>query len=461
MNILFIVLDSYRGDYYWEQGAQVSPELWQLQEDFAAFRYAHTTASWTLPSHVSLFTGLYASEHGKHSGASGADLRLSHNLITLADLARIKGYRTGGFSCNPWVGGVSGLDRGFDLFVEFSFKVSRHREGITDPFPLLRRTHRLGRHLASGRFGLLRRPWISNLMIDGLLRFIQEQSEQKPFFAFINLMDAHNPYQPAKRLLQQSLAGSTILPARKFNREFGAYVAGRRVMNSSLLANTRAYYKASLAHCSQHVARIIEFLKHTGRYEDTAIFICSDHGKTLGEYERFLYPLHYITDINTQILLLAKSPHLKPGEQDLVVSLIDISYSVLRLLGESTNPNGGLQRPRLEDRKRGKSWAASETLIPYVGKPVLEPDLVRSITNDRFKYAHSAQRGEILWDRQADPKQMKNVILDHPGVLQDARKAFQDWQDSLLPCTETSKMETSVENLDTEVQERLRALGYL
>jgi len=460
LNILIIVLDSYRGLTYWDEGEIVSPELWSLHSDFAAYRNAHTTTSWTLPSHVTLFTGLYASEHENHSGAYKGNIELGPNLKTLAELAKEKGYSTAGFSSNPWVGENSGLNRGFDQFVEFNFRVSLGRDSGVNPFPLLSKMHGVNRFLTSTRTGILKRPQVSRMMTDWLLKFVGNLKDGQNFFAFINLMDGHNPYQPPKNLLKKFGTRPKIRSEYKFNRELDGYMSGRRQMDEALLSNTRAYYQASLAHGSYQVGRIIQALENSNYYDDTAIFICSDHGKTLGEYDRKRYPLHYITDVNTHILLSAKTPQLQAGQHDQVVSLIDVFYSALEILGESSNPNYNLKRSRLGDRETNNDWVANETLIPYSGKKVENPDLVRSITDGRFKYVCSDQRGEILWDKRTDPGQMRNVMHEFPEVLQAARAAFNNWQGSLLSATHKEGSGSVVGEMDKEVLKQLQSLGY-
>lgn len=461
-DIVIIVLDSYRADTYWQQGQVISPELWALHSDFAAYRQAHTTASWTLPSHATLFTGLYASEHGKHSGAYGADIALSPDITTLAELAKAKGYATAGFSSNPWVGQNSGMNRGFDLFVEFDFHVTRCGDGLSRPFPILSRTSRLNRRLASTRLALLKRPYISRKMTDGLLAFMERVPSGQPLFAFINLMDPHNPYQPPRSLLAMFAAGPQLWPERRLNLALGAYIGGRRAMDAVLQRNVWAYYHASLAHASQQVGRIMEGLRHARRYEEVAVFILSDHGKTLGEYDRTACPLHYITDINTRIPLLAKLPGLKPGTHDEAVSLIDIFYSALDLLNEPANPNHGLKRSRLEDRGQADDWVPNETLIPYSGQQVFNPDLVRSVTDGRFKYIRSGQRGEMLWDNHTDASQTQNLIERFPDALRKAREVFQTWLQTLLPFAQSPTPGGEyVEDMDPVVLKRLQDLGYL
>jgi arylsulfatase A-like enzyme len=76
------------------------------------FTQAVSAAQWTVPSHASMFTGLYPSEHTMVQSYS-----VLPDLIvtTLAERLQASGYHTAGFCNNPLVGVINnGLRRGFD-----------------------------------------------------------------------------------------------------------------------------------------------------------------------------------------------------------------------------------------------------------------------------------------------------------------------------------------------------------
>ncbi|MCA9909423.1 MAG: sulfatase-like hydrolase/transferase, partial [Anaerolineae bacterium] len=96
-NILFIVLDTLRRDRLGSYGHKLptSPRL----DDFAAqatrFDRAVAPAQWTIPSHTSMFTGVYPGEHHVVQSTSV----LSGAYATAAELLQLGGYHTVGF-CN-------------------------------------------------------------------------------------------------------------------------------------------------------------------------------------------------------------------------------------------------------------------------------------------------------------------------------------------------------------------------
>jgi arylsulfatase A-like enzyme len=59
--ILLIIMDGARHDYC---TPQTMPNLFSFMKGAMVFKNAYSPSSWTLPSHASLFTGLYPQQHG-------------------------------------------------------------------------------------------------------------------------------------------------------------------------------------------------------------------------------------------------------------------------------------------------------------------------------------------------------------------------------------------------------------
>ncbi len=101
------------------------------------YEQAISPAGWSLPSHASMFTGLYASGHG----ADDQHKYLQPEFRTLAEIVRSRGYQTLGYCDNPYVGPATGLDRGFEWFNRVYQSSSR---------PILKRGQRLARKIQNG-----------------------------------------------------------------------------------------------------------------------------------------------------------------------------------------------------------------------------------------------------------------------------------------------------------------------
>ena len=118
-NILFIVLDTQRRDRLslYGYGRETSPHLDAFARDAAIFERGIAPAQWTIPSHVSMFTGLYPSVHQVTQGSD----QISGMHPTLPEILHGAGYHTVGFCNNPLVGVLNnGLQRGFDQFYNYA-----------------------------------------------------------------------------------------------------------------------------------------------------------------------------------------------------------------------------------------------------------------------------------------------------------------------------------------------------
>src|SRR2546423_4972894 len=191
-NFLLVVLDTARADAFEPYGAHLgtTPTVAQLAQQGAAFHGVFATASWTLPSHASMFTGLMPRTLGL-AQAPGGTASGSTPIVEecrdrrLPEVLRRAGYRTSGVSTNLWVTDYSGFATGFDQFhVVDSGRQERLKGG--------------------GPVGRLR--WISEgvrgRVDDGaaaaeriVARWIDEPKSQ-PFFWFVNLSECHSPYLP-------------------------------------------------------------------------------------------------------------------------------------------------------------------------------------------------------------------------------------------------------------------------
>ena len=68
-SVIVIVLDTVRADHLsaWGYDRPTTPELDAFGDTATRFARAKATAPWTLPSHASMFTGLYPFEHTAHT----------------------------------------------------------------------------------------------------------------------------------------------------------------------------------------------------------------------------------------------------------------------------------------------------------------------------------------------------------------------------------------------------------
>ena len=113
-NLILIVMDTTRADHLSCYGyfKKLTPNLDEIAKRGILFKNCISVVSWTLPSHASIFTGNFSSEHG----ATSKHQYLEKSNLTLAEILAKNGYLCMGFSGNSWVSSTAGMNQGFHFF---------------------------------------------------------------------------------------------------------------------------------------------------------------------------------------------------------------------------------------------------------------------------------------------------------------------------------------------------------
>jgi arylsulfatase A-like enzyme len=168
-SVVLFVIDTLRADAVSSYGdvEGTTPTFDRLAQNGIRYSRAYAPGPWTVPSHTTLFSGLRIDEHG--IGLDGAQVT-PDSVQMLAEDFREAGYLTAGFSENMLVSDVFGFDQGFDVFE--STGIFEIREKID-----------------AGEI-----PELFDL-VKGLRKWNQLRDKSRPFFLFINILDAHSPFK--------------------------------------------------------------------------------------------------------------------------------------------------------------------------------------------------------------------------------------------------------------------------
>ncbi|HUU29748.1 MAG TPA: sulfatase-like hydrolase/transferase [archaeon] len=307
-NILLIVLDAARADHFSCYGyhRETTPNIDRLAAEGLRFSRAVSSSSWTLPAHATLFTGLLPSEHGTHMQHNW----LAESIPTLAQLLKTRGYRTAGFSNNPYIGSTNNLAKGFEI-VE---SVWADSAVITQRKP----------HNTEHTNKLVR-------------RFLEKgDSQEAPFFVFINYMDVHNPYDPPEPYRSLYLKEGQQVSTRidSVNHDQNLVNKGPIQLSAGDSEILCALYDGALNYLDAKIQELLDCLKQRGLYENTLVVVTSDHGEVFGSYgllghRVFLYrPLVHIP-----LIIRHKRLTGPPETREALVSIGDIFYTIVRLVG--------------------------------------------------------------------------------------------------------------------------------
>lgn len=302
MNVLLIVLDSVRAANTTLHGHEndTTPFLDTLAAESTTFSQARSPGTWSLPSHVSLFTGAPVAGHG----IVDIDDKLASGNTVFDDLGD-SGYATAVFSENTWLTEMDvGLHDPFDT-VEGA-RNAPFRDGL-DPgrFVLSEGQGRYVEYLracldheetlkslANGVVGKLgwERPSLVPDLVAGEstaelyadLFLDWEREQQGDWASCVNLMDAHTPYAPGAH---DEWGGTRLQDLQtSLDDQVWAFLGGERPWWECRALE--ALYDGAIRRCDSAVERIVETLRERNVLDDTLLVVTSDHGETFGEWSR-------------------------------------------------------------------------------------------------------------------------------------------------------------------------------
>ncbi len=504
-NIILIVLDTVRRDHLSLYGyeRETSPRLDEFAADATTFQNAISAAQWTIPSHASMFTGLYPTSHRTTQGYSV----LPRSHVTLAELLRLHGYHTVGFCNNPLVGVLeNGLRRGFTEFFSYGGAipvrprfgkgtldklreaVNRRLLAISIPIQnMFARSDFLFRLSLNPLFvpiwsRLARFKGDTARSIDDAIRYLRA-GPPEPYFMFINLMSAHPPYTPPRQFREKFapyLAHDR--EARRIIRSFNADASRwpsplDRPMSELEHRVLTDFYDAEIAGQDAELGRLLDELHRSGAPENSMVIITSDHGEGLGEHGFFGHGFVVYGEL-MNVPLIIKYPAEYP-----VGTRIKTFVSTRRLF-HTVLDAAGIEPPDRED-VREMSLAATaaghdpekhlfaEAIPPVTFIHVLEhknPSLIdrlslreprRAVYRDRMKLAQVGGRVEGLFDVLNDPGEINDLSAEKPALVAELKQKLAEF----IGQAEAKASPESTPHLDVEgdkkVAERLRALGYM
>jgi arylsulfatase A-like enzyme len=451
-NVLLIVLDTVRADALSTYGYRrpTSPNLSRLASQGVRFDGATATASWTLPSHASLFTG----EMPRRLGVDKSH-PLDAKFPTLAETLAAHGYATAGFAANYiFCNRGYGLARGF----------AHYEDRPVSLVEVLASSHSLGQTFLKGinwsvRYPLGRilgeKPYFrafgedprDTLLSDrqkdaarinrDALNWLSSHSK-KPFFVFLNYFDVHVPYFPHPDreypFGPQSIPGSKHSLIRSWSN--GTLSAP---MNQEEITLVRDCYDQCLTYLDDQIGRLFEGLEERGLLENTLVIITADHGEQFGEHGR----TGHANSVYRQVLgvpLLVIDPRRVPSGRvvSTPVSLRDIPATIVDLVGLPG-------RSPFQGRSLARFWDPDTANDPASFDPVLAStvDLDNrasgsgdySVRVDDMNYIRNADSGEELYNLAKDPAEDHNLIgsEDARPVVERLREIWkQKFEDGVL-----------------------------
>ena len=344
-NVLFIVMDTVAAGHLNLHGYHraTSTTLIELAERGIVFDSARASSSWTLPSHATMFTGRWM-----HELSVGWLTPLDNTHPTLAEFLSARGYATAGFVANStYAGSDSGLGRGFTQYQDYSFPgltalktavlVDRVMLGIQSMTDFLEDRQELIRwrpfvqHVL-GLFLSDRKPaaTVNRELLDWLTRRVQPE---RPFFVFLNYMDAHYPYFLPPGRLHRFGGAPTDMGQRAMIQHWADL--DKNLLSHEQLAFAGNAYDDCIADLDEQLGKLLDKLRRRGVLERTWLIVVSDHGESFGEHTGIF--CHgsslYQSELHVPLLIIPPGGQATKQVVKDTVSLRDLPATIVDVLG--------------------------------------------------------------------------------------------------------------------------------
>ncbi len=427
-NVLVISIDTLRADHLHCYGYRrdTSPAIDALARDGALFRVALAHTPWTLPSHLTLLSGLPPEVHG----VSNDRQRLAPGVPMLAQRLWAAGYNTVGFVSLPYLRTEYGFGRGFDSYDDWSVaerEFGRFRMAVSSP----------------GVVGRVR-AWLSAWAGRGQVR---------PFFLFVHLADVHNYFPPPP---YDTMFGPGGIEESLYTRAY------RERLGSAELDRLIGAYDGGVRSADAGVAAIVGTLRERGVLDDTVVVVTADHGEAFYEHGEFGHGRQLYNESLRVPLIIRFPPRVRAGTVvSQPVGLAEVVPTVLGLLAGrgATSPALAPPAPRFGHdlapllqrgaEARGEGWPVfgdlrgEEAFVVWRGFK-----LIRRLGEPAL---------DELYDESSDPGEHDNVAASAPAVTAELGALLADWR---LRCA-AARQPALAYRPDAEQLRSLRALGYL
>jgi arylsulfatase A-like enzyme len=456
--VILISLDTTRADHLSVYGysRKTTPNLEQLARQATLYANAQAAADWTLPSHASMFTGVYSSWHGAHNFALQPIViqPLDDKLPTLASILRDRGVFTVGVAANKaYLPPEWGIGRGFQ-----SYNVQAPVEFLSSAYTYnLRNGMRrlLSCCFETASFDMVYRQAL-DVNRDAIGAVEDPHVRNRSFFLFINYMDAHSPYvSPAPR--GASLPSGRGAPNLAEYEHFAENVLqGRGVYPEPALTLTLERYDAGIAAEDEAIGDLMAWLKRRDLFDRALIIVTADHGEAFGVHN---IVGHGVGTYQSQVHvpLLIKYP--RQSQSRVVaepVSHVDILPTVLAVLGIS--PPSQVQGVSLLNDQAlvGRVVFAESFQNNWLGKNI--PRFQRTERAARmgdYKLIVSDKGKREFFNLAQDPQELHNLTARGLPEAQSIDEFLRRWIGEIPAQTKQTTP------LNQRQMDRLKGLGYV
>lgn len=294
-NVVFIMVDTLRPDRLGTYGHHqpTSPNLDAYAASGMVFERAYAHSGWTLPSTVSMMTGLYPHEHrvGRAPDSPSEFGSLPEERQTMAEVFSAANYRTMAVVNNTFLAPDFGLAQGFETF---DYRGADNQDI---------RSAKDSTDVALEWWG----------------------QTEGPKFLFWHVMEPHMDLLPPKETRGKFVENPSVDVPFDFKQAAKLTEAGSE-REPQQVADVLSLYDEEILAVDQQLKRLVDGIG----LEDTIFVFTSDHGEEFWEHNDFEHG-HHLKSVLTQIPLIFWGDRIPIGRERTLVSHVDMFRTVLEL----------------------------------------------------------------------------------------------------------------------------------
>lgn len=342
MDILLVTIDCLRRDRCGVYGhhRDTTPTLDELARNGYVFDNAYATG----PHTVGSFPGIHAGRLSVQTGDDTHPNGLLEGAPTIASSLRDVGWSTVAVLANPRIRPEMSIDRGFDIFRNFSSgaggdSISMNRwKSATPDIAVGDKLYRIRERMRKFesvplryelpflglRFYQYHTGWPSvrgDFVVDEFLQTLSETPS--PFFAWIHLMDIHGPIHPHTVTAGGLSESGTLSQFRSHAKR----------VSDIFDIRTEERYDSAVRYVDGQLRRILDWLRTNQMWDDTIIIVTADHGEALFDRGIYGHPGHYMYDDLLSVPLIVHEPEGTGGRVHYPFSLGWLHELVTELAG--------------------------------------------------------------------------------------------------------------------------------
>ncbi len=409
LNVLLISMDALRYDRTGLDGESkgLTPNLDAFAEEAVVFHDAVASASWTLPSHMSVWTARWPSVHNVTnklellSQDKMVPTSLSPGIETFPDYLIRTGYTAAGFSGGAGVQASYGFGRDFETYQD-------------------------DRYFAGLDYG-----------IEPALEWLQEHRSDR-WFVFLHGYDSHGQYPLSESKLEAlradyagSLDGGIEEQAKLREQgldaitEPGASADLTGELDEADASFLAAVYDQKVRDADERLGTFLNRFRSMGLLEDTLVVVLSDHGDELMEHGAVDHGFTLYEEQLHVVLMMRFPGYGRRQDIQQSVRLLDVFPTVFDALG--------LEGPKGVD---------GQSLLPLMRGQALELPVYSETDYRLFVHHRMTRRGDHklildladgekeLYDLSADPGELHDISSQNPRVTYELEQALRGWMDN-------------------------------